>query len=162
MGRTPLLVQRGRHRDEVSAAAALTLSPGRGHVRLLYQTYPDAFVDCETYALFLRQLLRTVRGPLVLVHDRGNMHHGPPVRAVCAGFPRLRLHELPPYAPELNPVEYAWNWGKDKQLCNFVPHDVPELDAAVCECLEDTRHDQQRLRTFFESSPLPWQGTRFI
>ena len=24
-------------------------------------------------------------------------------------------------APELNPVEYLWNWCKDKQLCNFIP-----------------------------------------
>jgi hypothetical protein len=90
------------------------------------------------------------------------MHKGPPMRELCTRCARLYLHEFPPYAPELNPVEYLWNWCKDKQLCNFAAHDVPELESAACGCLEDARHDQQRLRSFFESSPLPWSGTGLI
>jgi transposase len=163
VGRTPLLRHRARHRDKVSAAAALLLSPDRGHVRLYSQTFPDTHVDVELYSFFVRHLLRAMRGPLVLVHDRGNMHRGQPLRELCAGFARrLHVHELPPYAPELNPVEYLWNWCKDKELGNFVPHDVPELEAAACGCLEDASQDQQRLRSFFESSPLPWSGTGLI
>lgn len=163
VGRTPLLVHRARHRDKVSAAAALLLSPRSGHVRLFCQTFPDAYVDAELYSFFLRQLLRTVRGPLVLLHDNGNMHRGDPMRQLSDDFAaRLHLHNLPAYAPELNPVEYLWNWCKDKRLCNFTPHDVPELDAAAQACLEDAREDQQRLRSFFESSPLSWRGTRFF
>ena len=106
-------------------------------------------MDSEVYSFFLRHLLRAVRGPLVLVHDRGNMHRGQPLRELCAGFARLQVHEFPPYAPELNPVEYLWNWCKDKELGNFVPHDVPELESAACGCLEDASQDQQRLRSFF-------------
>jgi transposase len=161
VGRTPLLRHRAAHRDKVSAAAALLLSPARGHVRLYYQTFPDAYVDAELYAWFLRRVLRVVRGPLVLVQDNGNMHRGQPMRDLCDDVARLHVHRFPPYAPELNPVEYLWNWCKDKRLCNFVPHDVPELDAAACACLDDARGDQQRLRSFFESSPLPWRGQYF-
>ena len=163
IARTPLLRQRASHRDKVSAAAALLLSPTRGHARLYAQTFPDVHVDVEVYGFFLRHLLRAVRGPVVLVHDRGNMHRGPALRELCAAFGnRLHLHEFPPYAPELNPVEYLWSWCKDKRLCNFAAHDVPELESAACGCLEDARHDQQRLRSFFESSPLPWSGTGLI
>jgi transposase len=162
VGHTPVLRHRARHRDKVSAAAALTLSPARGRVRLFCQTFPDAFVDADVYAYFLRHLLRTVRGPLVLVHDRGSMHRGQPLRDVCGDFDRLHPHEFPPHAPELNPVEYLWNWCKDKRLANFVPHDLSELDAAASACVNDVRHDQQRLRSFFESSPLPWKGTVFF
>ena len=90
------------------------------------------------------------------------MHRGQPLRELCAGYARLHLHDFPPYAPELNPVEYLWNWCKDKQLCNFAAHDVPELESAACGCLEDARQDQQRLRSFFESSPLSWSGTGLI
>lgn len=142
--------------------AALLLSPARGHLRLYCQTFADAYVDAEIYGCFLRHLLRTVRGPLVLVHDNGNMHRGQPVRDLRHDSARLHLHDFPPYAPELNPVEYLWNWCKDKRLCNFVPHDLRELDDAACGCLEDVRQDQQRLRSFFESSPLPWKGTVFL
>ena len=159
---TPLLVQRAAQRDKVSAAAALLLSPTRGHARLYAQTFADVHVDVEVYSFFLRHLLRTVRGPVVLVHDRGNMHRGQPLRELCAGYARLHLHDFPPYAPELNPVEYLWNWCKDKELCNFAAHDVPELESAACGCLEDARHDQQRLRSFFDSSPLSWSGTGLI
>lgn len=35
-GRTPVLRHRASHRDKVSVAAALTLSPARGHVSLYY------------------------------------------------------------------------------------------------------------------------------
>lgn len=157
------MLHRASHRDKVSTAAALLLSPARGHVRLCYQTFPDAYVDAEVYAWFLRRVLRVVRGPLVLVHDNGNMHRGPAVRELCGDFAdRLHLHCFPPYAPELNPVEYLWNWCKDKRLANFVPHDVRELDAAACACLDDARRDQHRLRSCFESSPLAWEGTGFF
>ena len=81
---TPVLRQRARHRDKVSAAAALLLSPARGHARLYAQTFPDVHVDAGVYSFFLRHVLRAVRGPLVLVHDRGNMHRGPTMRELCA------------------------------------------------------------------------------
>lgn len=162
-GRTPVLHHRARHRDKVSAAAALTLSPRRGHVTLYYQTYRDLYVDAEVYAYFLRTLLRQLHTPAILLHDRGNMHRGPFVRAVQQANPRLLLIEpLPPYAPELNPAEGVWNDTKDKRLANFVPREVPELDEAVCHCLEEVRHDQDKLRSFFFATPLPWNATGLI
>ena len=149
---------RGRHREKVSAAAALTLSPSRGHAGLYSRTYPGAYVNAGVYADFLRGLLRRHPNPLVVVHDRGNMHFGDPARRLQQDFPRLDLNLLPPYAPELNPPEQLWNFAKDKQLCNFVPHDVAECDAVLTRCLEDVRHDQSRLRSFFAATPLPWDS----
>lgn len=162
IGHTPLLRHRAKHRDKVSTVAALTLSPACGHVRLFYQTLTDAHVDAEMYGFFLRRLLHVVRGEIVLVHDRGSMHRGPVIREVQREFERLHVYELPPYAPELNPTEYLWTWSKRIELCNFVPHDVAELDVAVCEALDHARNDQHRLRSFFWSSPLSWSGTGLI
>jgi transposase len=161
-GRTPVMRVRARRRDKVSVAAALTLSPVRGHVSLRYQTYPDQYVDSELYAHFMRNLLWHVPGEMVLLHDGGNMHKGPAVRAVTAEFPRLHLYRLPPYAPELNPPEYLWTYEKYHRLANFVPLDVPQIDATVCAELEDVRHDQPRLKSLFASSPLPWNDTTLV
>jgi putative transposase len=157
-GRAAPLVHRARHRDRVSVAAAVTLSPARGHVGLYYKTYPNGYVNVEVYADFVRGLLRQIHNPLVLVHDRGNMHRGEPMRQLQRDFSaeRLNLNLLPPYAPDLNPVEPLWNFAKDKQLSNFVPHDVRELDTAVRGCLDDVRHDQVRLRSFIRSVPQSW------
>ena len=162
-GRTPALrVRAKQQRDKVSVAAALALSPARGHVSLRYQTYPDQYVDNELYAHFLRTLLWHVPGNLVLLHDGGNMHKGPPVRAVAADFPRLHLHCLPPYAPELNPPEYLWTYEKYHRLANFVPLSVPQVDTTICAELEEVGRDQRRLKTFFASSPLPWNDTTIV
>ena len=160
-GRTPVLRHRARQRDRVSVAAALTLSPARGHVGLYYQTFPNRYVNGAVYAEFLRRaVLRRLPShrPVVLVHDQGTMHKGDELRALCAACPRLDLNFLPPYAPEFNPAEHLWNYEKDKELSNFVPHDVRELDATVTRYLDDVRHDQQRLRSFFAATPLPWDG----
>lgn len=157
-GQTPALVHRARHRDKVSAAAALTLSPAQGHVGLYYQTYRNLYVDAEIYAHFMHTLLRHTRRPLVVVQDQGSMHKGEPLRSLSSAFPKLDLNMLPAYAPELNPVEYLWNDLKDKRLANFAPLDIPHLEHAVCHCIEDVRSDQQRLRSFFAASPLPWNG----
>ena len=82
-GRTPLLIHRASHRQKVSAAAALSISPERGHIRLRYQTLINAYFNSERYALFLRELLHEMRGPLVLVHDNGNI--GASRCGSCAG-----------------------------------------------------------------------------
>lgn len=161
-GRAPVLRHRASHRDKVSVAAALTLSPVRGHISLYYQSYPDAYVDNVIYAAFLRTLLYHVRGPLVLLHDGGSMHKGPPIRAVEEDFDRLHLHRFPAYAPELNPPEYLWSDLKHHRLGNFVPDTIEQIDQAACHELEQVRFDQRRLRTYFLSSPLSWNATGFI
>jgi len=160
-GHTPVLSHRARHRDKVSVAAALTLSPAQGHVSLYYQTYPNEYVTGAVYATFLRaNVLRRLPScrPAVLIHDRGSMHKGDHMRALCVERPKLCVNPLPPYAPELNPVEQLWNFEKDKELSNFVPQDVRQLNATVDGRLRDVRHDQPRLRSFFAATPLPWEG----
>lgn len=59
----------------------------------------------------------------------GSIHKGDPFRdleEVFAG--RLILERLPPYAPELNPVEFVWNWLKCSRLNNFAPRDAAQLN----------------------------------
>ena len=160
IGHVRPLKHRARQRDKVSVAAALTLYPAQGHISLYYQTYPNGYVNGNVYAEFLRGLIHHVRNPLVLVHDRGSMHRGDPIRQLQRELrdERLNVNLLPPYAPELNPVEQLWNFSKDKELSNFVPHDVGELNATATTLFEKIRHDQSRLRAFFRAVPLPWNS----
>jgi len=58
--------------------------------------------------VFLRHLLRHLRGPVDLLWDRGSIHRRREVRAFLADHPRLHVHYFPAYAPELNPAEYVW------------------------------------------------------
>ena len=38
---------------------------------------------------------------------------------------------LPPYAPDLNPVEYLWAWLKRHALANYYPNTLAELGATA-------------------------------
>jgi transposase len=158
-GHTPQLIHRARHRDKVSVAAALTLTPVRNRIGLHYQTYPNSYVNAETYAEFLRlSLLRNFRGPLVLVHDQGSMHKGPFVRELCSDFPRLKMHFLPGYAPQFNPAEPLWKHAKIDDLGNFAPLGVPDLDRAIHASLDAAGQDQNLLRSFFAATELSWKS----
>lgn len=137
----------------------LTLSPRRGRMRLYFQTYPDAYVDAELYAQFLKSALWHIKTPLVVVHDGGTIHKGQTVHELEQSCDRLHLHLLPPYAPELNPVEYVWTYAKSHRLANHAPQDVSDIDRLVVRELEETDHDQHRLRSFFASAPLSWENT---
>jgi transposase len=156
-GHTPPLDVRARHRDKASVAAAVCVSPVRRHVRPRWRTYPDGYVDAAAYAEFLRaELIAAVRGPLVLVHDNLRAHGGEWFEDLRDDFPWLGVESLPPYAPELNPVEPLWHLVKDEDLANFCPHDVPELDAAVADKLAASADDQVRLRGLLATCQLPW------
>ncbi|MGE5610502.1 MAG: transposase, partial [Bacillota bacterium] len=123
-GRTPAFEQRASQRDKVSVAAALWKTPERGLVRLEARTYPDQHVNNERYALFLEDLLneRLREVPTVVLQDRGNMHKGEPLEALLDDVPWLLGFEpLPPYAPELNPLEELWDYLKYDELPNFAP-----------------------------------------
>jgi transposase len=155
-GQTPVIEQRASHRDRVSMIAGLSLSPKRRHIGLHFRTLPRDYANQERTAEFLRQLMRHLRREVVVVWDRGNMHRGPAVRDVLQRFPRLNVEWLPPYAPELNPVEFLWNHLKYGKLANYAPADVPELNTRLRRHLHQAKKSPTRLQTFYESARLPF------
>lgn len=154
-GQTPVLKQKGSHRDRVSVIAALSYPPVRSCPTLYFQTLPRTYVNGERAAVFLRHVLRHVRGHVIVLWDRGSMHKGPAIRKLQADFPRLSIENLPPYAPELNPVEDLWNYLKYDELANYLPDSVDGLNATVVEELRLVQRDRSRLETFLEMSELP-------
>lgn len=135
--------------------AALTISPRRYHVGLYYRTYPKEFVNQERAADFLWNLLKFLRGPVIVVWDGGPMHKGDAIRALLDKFPRLSLERFPPYTPELNPVEYLWNHLKYGVLSNFVPDDVFHLNGVLKQRFCRARASASRLHSFLKQSGLP-------
>ena len=161
-GQRPVSEQRASHRDKVSALAALTLSPIRGQPGLYFQTYPGEYIANADVALFLRQLLRHLRGQVVLLCDQGTMHKGDPIWAVIGDYAsRLTMAYLPPYAPDLNPVEWLWSWLKYSRLANYTAPGVAELDEAARRELGAALRSPQLLHSFFQGSsfPLPQKQT---
>lgn len=160
-GQTPPLQQRGKHREKVSLAAALWLTPRRDRLRLFWRTLVDAYYNNERIGLFLEALLTEVPGHVIVLWDRGNMHKGDPIRAQVEHFrPRLSLELLPPYAPMLNPVEQVFGWLKYGTLSNFAPTDATHLNGRVTEELEGLARNEKLLRQLWSNSELPMPNIR--
>jgi transposase len=158
-GQTPILHQRTRSRDKVSVIGTLTVSPRRRRVGLYAALVVNANVNAERLVEFLRALLRHLRGPLILVWDRLNVHRAALVKALLRRHPRLLTELLPPYAPELNPVEGVWSYLKINPLANHAAAGAPDLARTA---LGHTRRVARRpslLRSFIHRSRLPLRLT---
>jgi transposase len=91
---------------------------------------------------------------MVVIWDRLNAHKARIVHEAAARRSRLRIEYLPPYAPELNPVEYVWAFLKTSPLANWAPATIEQLaDRATGELLA-LQNQQQLLRSFLRASPL--------
>jgi transposase len=153
---TPVIRHQANHRQKVSLISALTLSPKRQRLGFYFSSLIDDSYDSWTVAWFLRQLLKHLRGPVILLCDRGAMHRGPEVRELIEQTPRLEIEYFPPYAPELNPVEQVWTYLKWHRLCNYEPSDCKELEQTAATELQRVRKDPKRLRSFWDGCDLPW------
>jgi transposase len=152
VGHTPIFSYNYKH-DRISALAALTVSPKRQHLGLYLRFQPRNFQALDV-AAFLRALLRHLRGPIILLWDRGSIHRGPTIEAVCQAHPRLHLEEFPAYAPELNPTEQVWNDFKGR-TANSLLRDTRDLRHRLAANTRRVRHSQAKLRAFIRSSKLP-------
>jgi hypothetical protein len=90
-GTTPLLAVRARSHEKVSGIGALIVSPHRRQITLALALYPGMNIRGPQVLRFLRHLARHVRGPFVLVWDRGRSHQHALVRDWVAAHPRCHI-----------------------------------------------------------------------
>lgn len=152
-GQTPIVRHRYR-RDKISAISAVTVSPQRHRVGLYLHLHPDANVTHVEVAIFLRALLRHLRGHVIVLLDGGSIHKGPDVAALRARCPRLHVEWFPGYAPELNPDELVWAHFKTA-LANGRPQNLDELERTLCRMTTAVRRRPDLLRSFVIGSELP-------
>jgi transposase len=134
-GHTPIL-KVPLSREHLSAISGVT-KDGRLLLRLQDRAYTSADV-----VVFLRQLLRCVRGTLLVIWDGASIHRGRPIRDFLARpvATRLRLETLPGYAPELNPDEGIWQYLKHVELKNVRCQDLDHLHDELTRAAKRVRH----------------------
>lgn len=156
-GRTPILRCWDR-RDRLSVIGAITVPPSRARHRLsaCFRIHAKNIKTPQATA-FLRVLDRVVRGPLIVVQDRLNVHKAATRRWLAGrapGAPRAMVEWLPPYAPDLNPAEQLWNHGKGVDLANLAPADSRDLRVHVRRSLSHQRCRPNLLASFFDHAGL--------
>jgi transposase len=114
-------------RKSVGYFGAVRLRDGR----FVYRRETERF-GAETFFDFLRQLhcaSRATPRQAVVILDNAAYHHARLHRHWReAHQERLRLEFLPPYSPELNPIERVWKFTRRRCLHNRY---FPQLDRVV-------------------------------
>lgn len=151
-GQTPVLCSWDR-RDRLSVISAVTCSPKRRRLGL-YFSIENHNIRADDFEAFVADLLKHFPAGIILVIDRWMVHRSG-VRALKVRFGRrVDVERLPPYSPQLNPVEQIWNHSKYSQLANFIPDHAKHLAAAVEECLHVQSRQKHLLRSFFHCAKL--------
>jgi len=114
--------------NKVSVSGALAYRWDGRRCRLLFQTKPDSY-NTEALIRFLRMLRSSFRGRrVILIWDRLNAHRSKQMARYLAGERHwLRVELLPPYAPDLNPVEMLWGNVKGRDLANLQVADTLDV-----------------------------------
>ena len=155
---TPQLRQRVRSRRKVSVIGALVISPRRHRLRAYFGVLPDANYDGEAVLAFVKQLHRALRVPMSLIWDRLRAHYLEPVAGWLAQHRRdVRAYLLPPYAPELNPVEQIWGYAKANPLANFAPLELHDLVMQTQLAVYAIGNDESLLSSFLQHCPLSFR-----
>ncbi|MGA3315840.1 MAG: IS630 family transposase [Candidatus Korobacteraceae bacterium] len=152
-GCTPVHYHRQRRRDKVSVISGISVSPKQQRLGLYYQLYFDN-IGQEEVCMFLRGLLRHLRGPVIVLLDNSSTHQGEPLQRLLRQHSRLHLEHFPSYAPELNPDEGVWSLAK-RALANSCPNDLEELVEDVIDSINNVRSSRQKLRGCIVQSDLP-------
>jgi transposase len=155
-GETPVVPYRNRRQKKVSVLGALALHAATGRVDLLCDFHPDSYVRGEQAAAFLHRVLAEYPHAtrIDVVWDNLQAHKAPIVKEVLAAHPRLTLHYLPPYAPDLNAQEGVWCLAKYHRMANHTIDDLDALHAEARRHLDDVAADQPLLRSCFAGAGL--------
>jgi len=84
---------------------------------------------------------------IIMVLDGAGWHQGiePPAN--------MRLLKLPPYSPELNPVEHIWDEIREKYFANRVFESLDALEGQLINALCDMEYDHDRVSSI---TSWPW------
>jgi hypothetical protein len=148
----------GGHDTRVSLAALIAVRPGC-RPRLIYRARRGrrgdkrkGFTEME-YARLLDAAHQQLGGPVVLVWDGLNTHTSRAMRELIAVRSWLTVCRLPPYAPELNPVEPVWSNLK-RSLANLAKHNIIELTALIKTRLRRMQYRPGLLEGFLAKTGL--------
>jgi transposase len=135
VGKTPILKE-NLTRDHLSAMSGITLD-GK-----LYMMEQDRAFKGEDVVRFLKHLMGQIPGKLLIIWDGSPIHRSRAVKdfLTSGAASRVRLEQLPGYAPDLNPDEGVWKHLKSVELKNLCCQSLSELKIELRKAKERLRH----------------------
>lgn len=110
-------------REYVYTLAAV--SPCDGHLASLIMPW----LDTEVMSIFLDHIAHQFQDDFcILLTDRAGWHNSKDLKIPKS----IKLVFLPPYSPELNPVEVLWDHIRENYFANKVFDSLDEVEETLC------------------------------
>jgi transposase len=146
-GQTPIL-QHSFTWKQLSAIAGLSFW------QFYFRFFPGA-IRSEQIIEFLGALKRQIRQKLLIVWDGAAIHRS---RKLNAWLEELNGHitvaRLPPYAPELNPVEAIWGYLKKHEIANLCLNTIGEVGQFARNRLKSMQRRPALITAFWKQAEL--------
>lgn len=156
-GHTPVLRQ-WQTRDHLSVMGGVTPT-GKLYV-LVRQESLNGLHAIE----FLKHLIRHLGSRLLVIWDGSPIHRRLAVKNFLASAAGrgVRIERLPGYAPDLNPVEGAWQHLKHVEMRNLVALDLDDLHLELHLAIGRLRQKPWVIRSFFVGAGLEAKNFSFL
>lgn len=123
-GKTPI-IQFHFNWTHISVIAGLT------RTNCMFRLH-EGSIKKEQHVEFLKELRAHLKCKLLIIWDGLKAHRSKLVREYLDSTGGdVQMAFLPPYSPDLNPVEFLWAWLKRHALANFCPNDLDELNTTA-------------------------------
>lgn len=149
-GQTPVVPTTGA-RQKINAISALNAKGG------FWSTVYSGMLNATRFVEFLKAFRRGGRGKVFLVVDGHPSHRAKMVAkyvAACTG--KLELHFLPPYAPDLNPDEFVWQYTKTNGVAKKPLRANESLKERVQEDLAMIKASPRLIASFFHAPSVAY------
>jgi transposase len=148
-GSTPVL-RVWQTRDHLSVMGAVTPN-GR-----IYTLVRQESLNGLHTIVFLKHLIRHLGPRLLVIWDGSPIHRRSAVKKFLTSTDGHGVHveSLPPYAPDLNPVEAAWQHLKHVELRNLSCLDLEELHMELHLAIGRLRQKCRLIQSFFGEAGL--------
>ena len=150
VGKTPQ-IRYNFNWKKLSAMAGITLDG-----KIYFRVYEERSIKKEEVIQYLNQLLRQIRGYIVILWDGASSHRAKDVTHFLDEHrDRISAYRIPPYSPDFNPVEWLWAEIKWSRMKGYCPKKLHELRRKLYSCIRSLRNKADLVRSYFGASSLP-------
>jgi transposase len=149
-GKTPVVKTSGQ-RQKVNAISAVNAKGA-----FWYKVY-GGMLNAALFIVMLKDLMKGRKKAVMLVVDGLPAHKANSVaKYVQSTKGRLELHFLPPYAPDLNPDEFAWNHLKQNGTSKKPLRQNEALRERLDKDLAAIKKNRRLVRSFFKAPSVSY------
>jgi len=145
-GTQPLVQAKQKRRERLTGMGSLNYSTGQITVSFHKKG------NYQSFKRHLKKVLQTYRcqSKIIMVVDNVRFHHAKLLKKWLQKHPKLELVYLPPYSPDLNPVERAWWFMRKKITHNRYVNTMEERKTAFWKLFSHFQKPSEQLKAVCE------------